>query len=207
VALRIVYETHAITTDNEAGIATGWFPGRLSERGRDTARELGGRRREDGIDAIYVSDLERALETVRIAFAGTDIPVHVDARLRECNYGSRNGMARSRLETERAEHVDVPWPNGESYRDVVERTRTLLVDLGPRHAAGRVLLVAHSANRLALDHLLRRCDLTALLNEPFAWQEGWEYELPTGWGASGGEQPTPDDPRPGEPEAGGAKPA
>ena len=62
-------------------------PGRLSESGRAAARELGERRRDDGIDVIYVSDLERALETVRIAFEGSDIPVRVDARLRECNYG------------------------------------------------------------------------------------------------------------------------
>ena len=29
----IVFETHSTTTDNENGIATGWFEGDLSERG------------------------------------------------------------------------------------------------------------------------------------------------------------------------------
>ena len=94
--MQLVYETHAITTDNEAGSATGWLPGRLSERGRETAAELGARRRDDGLAAIHVSDLERALETVRIAFAGSPIPVVVDERLRECNYGRLNGMPRAR---------------------------------------------------------------------------------------------------------------
>jgi hypothetical protein len=28
----IVFETHSLTTDNEAGIATGWLPGELDER-------------------------------------------------------------------------------------------------------------------------------------------------------------------------------
>lgn len=30
MAVELVYETHSITTDNEAGIATGWLPRRLS---------------------------------------------------------------------------------------------------------------------------------------------------------------------------------
>jgi broad specificity phosphatase PhoE len=184
VTLRIVYETHATTTDNEAGIATGWLPGTLSAYGCENAADLGTRRRDDGIDAIYVSDLERALDTVRIAFEGSPIPVHIDARLRECNYGALNGMPRDRLETERAAHLDVPWPGGESYRDVVERTRSLLEDLMDRHDGQRVLLVAHSANRWALDHLLLGRDLAELVAAPFEWQPGWEYTVPADWGAA-----------------------
>ncbi len=184
MALQLVYETHAITTDNDAGIATGWLPGKLAPRGRETAAELGARRRDDGLDAIYVSDLERALDTVRIAFAGSSVPVVVDERLRECNYGRLNGMPRARLEAERADHVDTPWPDGQSYREVVEQTRTLLHDLIERHDGDRVLLVAHSANRIALDHLLQGRDLAELLAAPFDWQPGWEYLVPTDWRAS-----------------------
>jgi len=180
VALQLVYETHAITTDNEAGIATGWMPGELSARGRETAAEMGERRRDDALDAIYVSDLARALETVRIAFPEAEVPVLVDQRLRECNYGRLNGMPRERLDRERGDHIDVPWPDGESYRDVIERTRTLLVDLLGRHDGGRVLVVAHAANRVALDHLVLGRDLRALVTEPFDWQPGWEYLLKGG---------------------------
>src|SRR4051812_35563120 len=129
MAVTIVYETHSITTDNEDGIATGWLPGRLSESGRAAARELGERRRNDAIEAIYVSDLERALETVRIAFEARDIPIVIDSRLRECNYGTLNGMPSEVLQRERAMHVEVPWPAGESYLHVVERTRELLKEL------------------------------------------------------------------------------
>ncbi len=42
------------------------------------------------VDLIYVSDLARAVETVRIAF-GNKIPVTIDKRLREINYGDFNG--------------------------------------------------------------------------------------------------------------------
>lgn len=160
------------------GIATGWLPGTLSERGREAARELGERHRDDGIDAIYVSDLRRAVETVEIAFARSPIPVVVDARLRECNYGDLNGAPVARLDRERVEHVDRPWPGGESYRDVVARTRDLLRDIGGAREGGRVLLVAHSANRWALQHLLLGVTLEDAIRSPFDWQPGWEFEVP-----------------------------
>ena len=181
MALELVYETHAITTDNEAGIATGWLPGVLSERGRETAAELGRRRRRDGLAAIYVSDLARALETVAIAFEGSAIPVIADARLRECNYGDLNGMPGSVLERDRSLHDHDPWPGGESYEGVVHRTGDLVADLMDQWDGSRILLVGHSANKWALDHLLLGGDLSALVSAGFEWQEGWEYIVPTGW--------------------------
>jgi broad specificity phosphatase PhoE len=45
MTIQIVFETHSFTTDNEAGIATGWLPGELSKEGRRLARRVGERRR------------------------------------------------------------------------------------------------------------------------------------------------------------------
>ena len=72
----IVFETHSITEDNEAGIATGWLPGRLSEEGRRLAVELGERRPGSGFVAVWSSDLARAVETAQLAYAGGDVPLH-----------------------------------------------------------------------------------------------------------------------------------
>ncbi|RSM42919.1 hypothetical protein DMB66_54005 [Actinoplanes sp. ATCC 53533] len=41
----VVFETHALSEDNERGVATGWLPGRLCERGRANAADMGRRRR------------------------------------------------------------------------------------------------------------------------------------------------------------------
>ena len=177
MSIELVYETHAITEDNEAGIATGWLPGRLSARGRGTAVELGRRRREDGIHTIFVSDLARATETVRIAFDGSGIPVIEDSRLRECNYGRLNGMPVALLDAERIAHLDEPWPDGESYRQVVDRTRPFIDDLRAWREGTRILVVAHSANKHALDHLLLGADLARLVEAGMTWRPGWEYLL------------------------------
>jgi broad specificity phosphatase PhoE len=178
--ITLVYETHSMTSDNESGIATGWLDGRLSEHGRRMAKALGERRRDDGIAAVYSSDLGRAVETARIAFAGSGIPVLEDRRLRECNYGELNGRAASEVEAERLRRIDDPFPGGESYRDVVRRTESFLDDLPDGLDGSRVLLIAHSGNRWALEHLLEGKDLREVIAAPFEWQEGWLFRLDPG---------------------------
>ena len=175
--IELVYETHSTTTDNEAGIATGWLPGRLSEAGWDQARRLGRRRAEDGIAAVFASDLARAVQTAEIAFGAGPMPVFLDWRLRECNYGALNGEPADRVTAERVTHIDTPFPGGESYRDVVARTTSFLDDLRRTWHDRRVCVIAHSANRWALDHLLNGQALEDLVVAPFEWREGWEYRV------------------------------
>jgi broad specificity phosphatase PhoE len=178
MAIELVYETHSTTVDNETGIATGWLEGQLSDRGRMQAAELGDRRRDDGLAAVFTSDLGRAIQTAEIAFAGSELSVHQDWRLRECNYGELNGSPAADIdEAGRLQRIDEPFPGGESYRQVVERTREFLNDLFPELEGARVLLIAHSANRWALQHLLLGVPLEEVVGAPFEWQEGWEYAL------------------------------
>src|SRR5215510_11782395 len=101
MAINIVFETHSISEDNERGVATGWHHGRLSQEGRRLAVELGNRRRNDDIQAIFTSDLQRAVETVEIALGDTTIPIFHDWRLRECDYGDHNGMPTAELQLHR----------------------------------------------------------------------------------------------------------
>lgn len=177
MSVEIVYETHSTSVDNEQGIATGWLGGRLSPTGREQARQLGERRRHDGIDIVYASDLNRAVETAQIAFADSGIPVLLDWRLRECDYGRMNGMRRERLERERRDHLDDPFPDGESWRQSVARVGTFLEELRQEPDRGRALLIGHVATRWALDHLVNAIALEDLVDAPFEWREGWEYRL------------------------------
>lgn len=111
MAISLVYETHSTTLDNEAGVATGWLPGELSPAGRGGARELGARRRDDGLDRVVTSDLARAVERAAIAFAGSSIPVTRDARFRECSYGALNGAPVEALRP-RTAYLESPFPRG-----------------------------------------------------------------------------------------------
>jgi len=86
---------------------------------------------------------------------------------------------------ERLRRLEVPFPGGESYRDVVERTRSLLRDVADRHDGHTVVLIGHSANLWALQHLLEGRGLAELVAAPFAWQEGWTFRLDRGAAAQG----------------------
>ncbi len=173
----IVFETHSWSEDNDRGIATGWLPGRLSTRGRALAAELGERRRNDGIAAVFTSDLRRAVETADIAFEGTGIPVLHDWRLRECDYGTGNGTPSAVLHQRRQDYLDQPYPGGESWRQAVHRVGRFLNDVPLRWNGQRVLVIGHVATRWALDNLLNGVPLKELVVQDFGWREGWEYEL------------------------------
>jgi alpha-ribazole phosphatase/probable phosphoglycerate mutase len=175
VTIRIVFETHSTSEDNENGIATGWLPGLLSELGREQAADLGVRRRADGIAAVFSSDLARSAETAGIAFRGSAIPVLLDWRLRECDYGQLNGSPAAELHVHRAEFVDTPYPGGESWRQAAERMASFVADLPLRWSGQRVLVIGHVATRWGLEHLLLGTPLEDLAISDFDWQPGWEY--------------------------------
>ena len=171
----LVFETHSTTEDNERGVATGWRPGKLSAAGREQARQMGKRRSNDGIEAIFTSDLARAVESVRIAFPDGTVPVFMDWRLRECDYGKMTGSHPDMLE--RIEHIDVPYTAGESWRQAVERVDWFIRDLRARRAWSRLLVVGHVATWRGLEHSINGTPLEPLVAAPFEWQEGWEYRL------------------------------
>lgn len=177
MAIEVVFETHSTTVDNEQGRATGWLPGQLSAQGHAQARQLGRRREDDGITAVFSSDLARAAQTAAIAFGQSAVPVLHDWRLRECDYGSRNGMPASELHAGRLEHLDQPYPGGESWRQAVTRVSRFLTDLPLRWNGRRVLVIGHVATRWGLDHFISGVPLESLAREDFAWQEGWEYRI------------------------------
>lgn len=177
MSVAVVFETHSTSTDNERGIATGWNQGALSAAGREQARQLGRRRRDDGLAVVFTSDLRRAVETAEIAFAGSPLPIVQDRRLRECNYGDLNGMPRAQLGQERLQRLDEPFPGGESWRQAVARVGRFLAELAQERDGERVLVIGHVATRWALDHVACGLPLDRLAEAPFEWQEGWEYTL------------------------------
>jgi broad specificity phosphatase PhoE len=175
MTIEFVFETHSTTEDNERGACTGWWPGTLSAAGREQARQMGQRRANDGVEAIFTSDLARAIETVRIAFPDAAVPVFMDWRLRECDYGEMTGTHPDMLEP--AEHLDVPFPAGESQRQAVQRVGWFVRDLRARGDWSRVLVVGHAATWRGLEHKINGAPLEQLVATPFEWQEGWEYRL------------------------------
>jgi broad specificity phosphatase PhoE len=180
--LQIVFETHSWSTDNDAGIASGWRHSQLSERGKVLAKELGERRRNDSLDAIFSSDLARAVDTAVIAFSDVRVPMYFDSRLRECNYGDWNGSPVNTLIGKRRGFISSPYPNGQSYGDVLAAMAAFLREVIRDWNGRRLLLIGHSGTRWALDALINHERLEDLVDAPFDWRPGWEYAIPKSFG-------------------------
>jgi broad specificity phosphatase PhoE len=176
VSVEIIFETHSTSTDNEAGIASGWRDPPLSALGRRQATELSRRHEVDVIDAVFCSDLRRATETAEIAF-GDRTTITADPRLREYDYGAMTGEPPARIHAEIPKRVDTPFPEGESLSDVAGRVRSFLAGLARDWDGKRVVVIGHVATRLALEHLLGGRPLEEVAAAEFVWQPGWRYVL------------------------------
>ena len=67
------------------------------------------------------SDLRHAVETAEIAFGDTGMPIRYDWRLRECDFGERNGSPAAEVRRDRLDFCDRPYPGGESHRQAIAR--------------------------------------------------------------------------------------
>ncbi len=175
--IKLTFVTHSTSEDNEAGLASGHHDPALSALGRRQAAELGEREAAELFNAVYCSDLRRARDTAAIAFAGREIPILPDVRLRECDYGDLTRHAATEIEAMRSQCVTAPFPGGESYTDCVRRTEAFLAYLRGQHSDARILIVAHRATHYALDHLLGGVPLEQAVTAPWHWQPDWAYQI------------------------------
>jgi len=177
--VQIVYSTHATSTDNVAGIASGHADPDLALRGIEECAERAARWATRTFEVVVASDLLRARRTAELAFEGRDVPLRIDRRLRECNYGDLNGAPRSEVDAIRSTRVSEPFPGGgESYEDVAVRIRALLDDLAREYPRGTVLLIGHHAPYVALEHIARGMPLADALASTASgdyWQPEWTY--------------------------------
>lgn len=176
----VIFETHATSLDNEAGLASGWYDVDLSPTGEQQARELGERRRLTGIDAVFCSDLTRARRTAEIAFGTRGIPLHAEPRLRECHYGDLTRAPAADVEVRRLDCIDNPFPGGESYTQAVARVQQWLSEKVTSSPSRTVVVIGHRATFYAFEHLLRRIPLRDVIAAPWHWQPGWTYAVTAG---------------------------
>jgi len=179
MAVRIAYFVHGATKDNESRRASGWSDVGLSELGKKQSVALGEIVRDKKFHAVFCSDFRRAVETAGIAFAGFSIVK--DRRLRECDYGEMEGKDSDEVDSVMLQRIEVPFPGGESYKDVEARMRDFLNDVLRKCDGKRVAIVAHRAPQLALDVLLKGKAWETAIKEDWRlngrWKPGWEYTL------------------------------
>lgn len=173
--LKVIYFVHGTTVDNMAGKCSGWKQVELTELGRERAIKLGEIKKDTVFDVIFTSDLIRAIDSANLAFPNIE---HIqDSRLRECNYGELDGEDKSLVVYE--EHIDKPFPKGESLKDVEERVKEFIEFLKENYQGKKIGIVAHRAPQLAFEVLTKNISWEEANGNDWrktkSWQPGWEY--------------------------------
>ena len=176
MSVKIIYFVHGTTTDNEQHKSTGQNPGILSELGINQSIELRNKINLDEIDFVICSDLQRAIDSANLTFENSKKIIQ-DERIRECNYGDLNGKDSALVLDE--EHIDIPFSNGESMKDVEKRLRDFCQYLLDNYNNKTIALVAHKAPQLALEVITKNITWEEAIDKDWrktkSWQPGWEY--------------------------------
>jgi len=160
---RLLLVRHGITEFNRARKLTGHSDVELSADGYRQVERLRDRLVNEKIDAIYSSDLRRALVTAEVISSGHKLAIATCPELREINYGKAEGLTFEeigRLYPEVAESVanyslQLKFPEGESFEGFATRTSAFLGKLEGYAPSQTMLIVAHSGPlRVLVCHLL-----------------------------------------------------
>ncbi|MBQ8132750.1 MAG: histidine phosphatase family protein [Bacilli bacterium] len=173
---KIIYYVHGTTYDNASKRCSGWKQVELNDLGKEQAQNLG-KNTPYKFDVLFSSDLIRAIDSANIAFP--DVEKHQDKRLRECNYGDFDGEDKKLVVYE--EHVDEPFPNGESLKDVEARIREFLKEVTEKYKGKTIGIMAHRAPQLAIEVITKHISWEEANASDWRktgdWQPGWEYTV------------------------------
>lgn len=123
---------HGESTWNARGIWTGWEDPPLSEKGMEEARQAGKLLKDIKFDLAYTSTLIRAKQTLEEIekVLGVNLATFENSALNERDYGNYTGKNKWDILKELGQEGfkklrrgwDVPIPNGETLKDVYDRT-------------------------------------------------------------------------------------
>ncbi len=142
--MRLIIVRHGKTIENEKRILQGHMPGILSEEGRRQVNLLAKHLKDDKIDAIYTSDLKRAVDTTEaIARYHQDIPIIKTQLLREADMGPYTGKPN-----------DIDWgrrpPEIETPQSMRKRSIKILEKAYDEHKDDTVLFVTHAGTKIQM---------------------------------------------------------
>ncbi|MDO9377774.1 MAG: histidine phosphatase family protein [Nocardioidaceae bacterium] len=150
---RLVLWRHGLTDWNVQGRLQGQSDVPLNETGIGQARDAGARLAALKPARIVSSDLERARETARALAELVGLDVELDERLREMNFGEREGLTLEESYERFPDQMDtfmsgddVRMPGAELYVEAAERFATGLDEIVEAMADGdTTVVVAHGA--------------------------------------------------------------
>lgn len=150
----------------------------LTGKGREQAKELALKVADKNIDVIISSPLNRAIETSRIVSDMNNIPIKIDERLIEQNYGIYEGVDRKDeafLNNKRK--FAYKYPNGESMMQVSYRVYGLIDEIKCKYKNKNVLIISHGGVCRIINTYFRDMTNEEFFNYTLQNGELEEYEI------------------------------
>ncbi len=146
----------------------GFWDGAVTSLGFQEIAALGKRFSDIHVDAVYSSDLTRAVETAEGIARPRHLPVYTDSRLRELNMGPWEMQFFGNLSYHFPEKIDLflhdpgSWKvdGAETLYDVIDRAYPALCEIAERHDDETIAVVSHG--------MTIRCLLTRILGTGFS---------------------------------------
>lgn len=155
MTITVTYFPHGTTVDNENHISSGRNDAPLSALGIQQSQNLTTLIADKKFDAVFCSDMSRSIDSARLTFGDT-LPIIIDPRLRECNYGIYNGQLSDIVEPLQEQNITTRFPDGESYEDVKARIEEFITSIKTTYDGKHIAIVAHKAPQIILDMLANR---------------------------------------------------
>lgn len=159
----IIIIRHGETEWNKTGRFQGHSDVPLSEEGRAQAEALGKNLVVDHVDAIYASDLTRAMETAAPLAERFGLPVIPDPQLRELNFGAWEGRNFNDVNAENPDAMknfyndpeQANIPDSENFTNFQRRVAGRVREIAAQERGKRIVIVSHGASiRILLANLL-----------------------------------------------------
>lgn len=175
-ATRVLLVRHGETDWNLQTRLQGHTDIPLNATGRWQAAQLGRVLAGEPLDAVYSSDLVRALHTAAEIACATGAPLRPETELRERRFGCFEGMTYAEIEARwpgdarrwRLREPGFGPEGGENLIDFHARCVGAAERLAARHPGGSIALVAHGG---VLDSLYRAATRVPL-DAPRSWRMG-----------------------------------
>ena len=142
--MKLLIARHGETAWNVENRISGRTDVPLTEKGLQQAQALAKNAVDKGIEVILASPLLRARQTAQAVSDAIGVPVEIDERLIELDFGSFEGAPRTDpgFQYTRAQ-FPTRYPGGESAFMLAHRVYSCLEDVKRRYDGKTVLLVCH----------------------------------------------------------------
>ena len=143
--MEILLTRHGQTEWNLLGKVQGKADIELNEKGIQQAEETRDSLSNEKIDLILCSPLKRAVQTAEIINQGRNIPIIIDERVSERDFGEFEGMPSTDFDFNAfwSHKQNLKYDTAENIRDFFERVYGFLDSIKKQYPGKRILIVAH----------------------------------------------------------------